>query len=186
MRGCKRKGFIIRKTSEQWRGGGKAQCVFQEHRILRFGQSEKCEEEKSRRSVWKGFLGTECKRHGKLIYWGLKFPVRLKSINDVSNWTHGLKGGRLVRKQDVWISDFEGRVVMSDYSLRWWVKRRGKGIVDEEVVELRGPGVGWLVRMARPDGCKVVQDDNLKEAYEPRAQIINNWREVSQRLVGDQ
>lgn len=23
-----------------------------------------------------------------------------------------------------------------------WVKRRGEGIVDEEVVELRGPGVG--------------------------------------------
>lgn len=63
---------------------------------------------------------------------------------------------------------------MSDYSLRWWVKRRGEGIVDEEVVDLRGPGVGWLVRMARLDGCKVVQGDNLKEAYEPRAQVINN------------
>lgn len=63
---------------------------------------------------------------------------------------------------------------MSDYSLRWWVKRRGEGIVDEEVVDLRGPGVAWLVRMARPDGCKVVQGDNLKEAYELRAQVINN------------
>ena len=30
-----------------------------------------------------------------------------------------------------------------------WVRRRGEGIVDEEVVQLRGPGVGQLVLMAR-------------------------------------